>query len=107
MLLNTPLSEKPEIGANPFRPLKESRPDRISDGIRQLMTGVAAAFQGISGKYADYGLVVERSPLSRLMLDMYANQAIEQGLIERRPNYFQKISVTPKGLQYLNGREMI
>jgi len=107
VLLNAPLFEKPEIGANPFRPLKESRPDRTSDGIRQLMTDVAAAFQGISVKYASYASVVGRSPLSRLMLDMYANQAIEQGLIERHPNYFDKISVTTKGLQYLHERGMI
>lgn len=107
VLLNAPLFEKPAIGSNPFRPLKDNRPDRTSDGLCQLMTEVAGAFQGISEKYADYARVVDRSQLSRLMLDLYANQAIEQGLIERHPNYFSKIAVTPKGLQYLHERGMI
>lgn len=107
VLLDAPLFEKPEIGTNPFRPLEQSRPDRTSDGIRQLMTDVAVAFHGISSEYAEYGKIVEVSPLSRLMLDLYANQAIEQGLIRRHPNYFTKIAVTPEGLDYLHDRNII
>ena len=36
-LLNAPLYKKPEIGMNPFRPLNEARPDRTSDGVRQVI----------------------------------------------------------------------
>jgi len=107
VLLDAPLYKKPQIGANPFRPLKESRPDRTSDGIQQFMENVVAAFEGVSSEYTLYQKIVEQSHLSRLMLDMHANKAIEEGLVKRHPNYFSKIAVTPKGLTYLNDRGII
>ena len=45
-LLNAPLFEKPVIGRDPFQPLKRSRPDRTSDGVRQVMTDAAAGCYG-------------------------------------------------------------
>ena len=37
-LLNAPLYKKPEIGQSPFKPLTESKPDRTSDGVREVIT---------------------------------------------------------------------
>lgn len=39
-LLNTPLYEKPKIGENPFKPMESSRPDRASDGVKEVMRTV-------------------------------------------------------------------
>lgn len=106
-LLGAPLHEKPEIGSNPFQPMEESRPDRTSDGVRQVMNDIAAAFEGIGNEYVGYQKVVEVTQLSRLSLDLYVNSAIEKGLVRRAPRNFRLIAVTPNGLNYLNERGMI
>lgn len=106
-LLNAPLYEKPEIGTNPFRPMEESRPDRTSEGVRQVMSEIAAAFNEVSTQYVEYGRVLSTTELSRLTFDLYVNEAIDQGLIARMQGYFSRVIVTPKGLQYLADRQII
>lgn len=106
-LLDAPLFELPPIGSNPFKPMKESRPDRTSDGVRQAMSDIAIAFGDISEEYVEYSRVVERTELSRLTLDMYVNEAIDEGLLKRHSSYFTKIKLTPKGLKYLHDRNII
>jgi hypothetical protein len=106
-LLNAPLYEKPELGTNPFRPMGESRPDRTSEGVRQIMSDIAASFEGVASRHVDYARVLERTELSRLTFDLYANEAIEQGLIARMQGHFSRVIVTPKGLQYLADRQII
>jgi hypothetical protein len=106
-LLNAPLFEKPAIGANPFRPMEQSRPDRTSDGVRQVMIDVAGAYEGTHTEYLMYAKLVQQTSLSRLTLDIYVNQAIEQGLLEKSKRYQDAILVTQKGLQYLADRKFI
>ncbi len=106
-LLGAPLFDVPPIGTNPFKPMSESRPDRTSDGVRQVISDVAVAFSGTSREYVEYQKVVEHTELSRLTLDMYVGEAIDEGLLQRHPNSFESIKVTPKGLIYLHEREMI
>lgn len=106
-LLEAPLFELPPIGSNPLKPMKESRPDRTSDGVRQVMLDITNSYSGTSIEYVEYKIVVERTELSRLTLDMYVNEATDQGLLVRHSNYFTKIKVTPKGIKYLSDREII
>lgn len=106
-LLNAPLYEKPAIGTTPFRPMEQSRPDRTSDGVRQVMTDVAAAYEGTHEEYLPYAKLVKQTSLSRLTLDIYVNQAIEQGLLEKSKQYRATILITQKGLQYLADRKII
>ncbi|HRD65516.1 MAG TPA: hypothetical protein PKY50_05110 [Candidatus Competibacter sp.] len=105
-LLNAPLFEKPDIGSDPFRPMKQNRPDRTSDGVRQVMTDVAAAYEGTSEEYLSYDKLVKKTTLSRLTLDIYINQAIEEGLLDRSKTY-RAVVITKKGLQYLADRGII
>jgi hypothetical protein len=51
--------------------------------------------------------LVQQTSLSRLTLDIYVNQAIEQGLLEKSKRYQDAILVTQKGLQYLADRKFI
>jgi hypothetical protein len=106
-LLDAPLFVAPPIGTNPFKPMTESRPDRTSDGVRQVMSDIALAYTGTSSEYVEYKSVVERTELSRLTLDMYVSKAIDEELLKRHPNYFTKIKTTPKGLKYLRDRKII
>lgn len=100
-LLNAPLFEKPEIGSNPFRPLEQSRPDRTSEGVRQVVRDVVEVYKETAEEYVRYQRVVEVSPLSRVTLDYYAQIAIDRKLIARHPNYFTKVKLLPSGLEYV------
>lgn len=106
-LLDAPLFEKPTIGSNPFKPMKQSRPDRTSDGIRQVMTDLAAAYEGTYKEHLPYKKLVDKTQISRLALDFYVNHAIEQDLIQKSTKWQDSIVITPKGIQYLVDREII
>jgi hypothetical protein len=106
-LLNAPLFEKPPIGTNPFKPMEKSRPDRTSDGVRQIMSDVAAAYEGTHREFIQYDKLVKQTSLQRLTLDIYVNKAIEDGLLEKSKHFADAILVTPKGLQYLADRAII
>jgi len=43
-LLNAPLYEKPEIGKNLFVAMGSSKPDRTTDGLKEVMTAISNAF---------------------------------------------------------------
>lgn len=103
-LLNAPLYEKPEIGKNPFKALQESRPDRISDGVKEVMIGVAGAYAGREYDYIWFSDLIKEVSMHRLSLDKYLQNAIQQGLVSRND---QCIYITPKGRDYLEVNEVI
>jgi len=105
-LLRAPLFEKPEIGENPFGPIYLRRPDRTSDGVRQVMSDVAAGYEDTHEKYLSYATLKKQTPLSRLTLDFYVNQAIDEGLLEMSRHY-RAVEITPKGLAYLADKGII
>jgi len=98
-LLNAPLYEKPEIGKNPFRPLTEARPDRTSDGVKQIMTIVAKAYDNIKSEQINYNQVLHYSDIPRLKFDKYFTEAVNQGLLEK-DRYLSYVKFTTKGLSY-------
>ena len=71
------------------------------------MTDIAAAFEGTGNEYVEYKRIVKQTNLSRLTLDMYVNEAIEQELIYRHETFRGQIYVTPKGFRYLAERRII
>lgn len=97
-LLRAPLYEKPEIGKNPFRPLNEARPDRTSDGIRQVITIIARAYSTIKSERINYTQILRYSDISRLKFDKYFIEAVNQGLIEK--DMLSYVKFTGKGLSY-------
>lgn len=105
-LLDAPLFEKPEIGKNPFEPIEKRRPDRTSDGVRQIMTDVAAGYERTHEKYLLYATLKKQTTLSRLSLDLYVNQAIDEGLLQMSRHY-RAVEITPKGLAYLAEKGII
>lgn len=105
-LFDAPLFEKPKIGKNPFTPIEQRRPDRTSDGIRQIMADVAAGYEKTTDKHLSYKILKEQTSFSRMTLDFYINQAIKEGLLEMSKTY-RAVEITKKGLAYLIDKEII
>lgn len=104
VLLNAPLYVKPEIGKNPFRPLANARPDKISDGVRDVMTAVANSFDGLDRSYIYYSELVRNSNMRRLTLDKYFKEARDLGLLWLEEN---QIGITENGLTYLSNHGIV
>ena len=77
---NSPLYVKPEIGNNPFTPVEDIRPEKISNALKELMTIVIQDFEN-GADYSNYKEIIRRVGISRIMLDAIIQEAIEKGLI--------------------------
>ncbi len=98
-LLDSPLFEKPEIGINPFTPLKDSRPDRVSDGIKEVMIAVSNCYENWEFNSILKTAVIHQVTMHRLTLDRYIKQAVQQGLLATiRDN---RLMITDDGIEYL------
>lgn len=105
VLLNSPLYEKPEIGLNHFKPLEGSRPDRASDGLKELMKAISASYEGTSHKYIWFKSVVAKASMHRLTLDRYLHKAIKDGLMTWHTD--DTLIITDEGLNYLVAHDII
>ncbi len=104
-LLNAPLYEKPKIGENPFKPMEGARPDRISDGVKEVMKSVASCYEGRKYDYIWYESIIETVSMHRLTLDKYLRESVNQNLIVWRDN--DKLVITQKGISYLELHNII
>lgn len=104
-LLNSPLFEKPKIGENPFKPMDHSRPDRASDGVKEVMLTVAKCYERREYDYIWFKAIVKLVSMHRLTLDKYIQEAVKQGLIFWRTE--DTLSITSKGLSYLEAHNII
>lgn len=99
VFLNSPLYEKPPIGANPFKPLEGARPDRVSDGVKEVMKAVSKCYEGHARKYVIFNCIVKSVSMHRLTLDRYITNAVDQGLIKW---YGEKaLIISQDGVDYL------
>lgn len=104
-LLNTPLFEKPEIGNNPFKPLNESKPDRSSDGIKEVLIAIAKAFNESSDELIFLKSILKHTEMHRLTFDKYLSKAIDDKLIFK--DSIDRYKVTDKGIEYLISHRII
>jgi predicted transcriptional regulator len=104
-LLNSPLFEKPKIGENPFKPMEHSRPDRASDGVKEVMLTVAKCYERREYGYIWFKSIVKLASMHRLTLDKYIQEAVKQGLISWQTA--DTLSITAKGLSYLEAHNII
>lgn len=98
-LLNAPLYQKPEIGDAPFRPLDKVRPDKTADGVRDVMTDVAAAYDKSSYEYITFQSLLRTTKLRRFTLDKYLEEARAKNMITRVGDL---IYITDQGKSYLS-----
>lgn len=98
-LLNSPLFEKPAIGSNPFKPLEQSKPDRVSDGLKEAMKVISDAFNSTANQQVSIKDLMKYSSMHRLTLERYLNVAVKEGMLDR--NIIAQYAVTAKGIEYL------
>lgn len=98
-LLNAPLYEKPEVGANPFRPLQGAKPDRTADGLKAAMTAIANAFEKSPYQNLDVAQISGFTKIHRLKLERYLIEAASEGLV--KSNIIGQYIVTDDGYEYL------
>ncbi len=106
VLLNAPLYEKPDIGNSPFEPMNQSRPNRMSNGIRSVMSTISLCYNDSDAEYVRYWEVRKASEFPRLSMDKYIQECRNLGYLvksESGPN----VTITPKGVKYLEDEEII
>jgi hypothetical protein len=103
-LHNAPLYKKPEIGNNPFESIEKIRPEKTGDALPKLMALVVRDFEG-GRDYSNYGTIVARMSMSRIMLDMLIESALEQGLITQYED--RDLQLSSKGKFYAIEHKLI
>ncbi|MGJ8678235.1 MAG: toll/interleukin-1 receptor domain-containing protein [Akkermansiaceae bacterium] len=104
-LLNAPLFEKPLLGADPFKPLEDARPNRSADGIREVMTAFVASYDDTCLDYVKSYNILKKSKLRRLTFEKYLEETLAASLLVRYGEY--EISLTDKGVAYLNREHIV
>jgi len=106
-LLEAPLFEKPEIGANPFKPMENSGPDRTADGIKEIMKGVARCFNNTSVSYIKFYDLLGTLSMHRIAADKYLLDAKRSGLLTTVNGYPSRIQLTQEGREYLFEHQIV
>ena len=111
VLLDAPLYQKPEIGANHFQPMEGSRPNRTADGVREVMKTVADNFDRTHFEQVYMQDLVKGSSLRRLTLDKYLAEAVELGYVTISNQVVgmsgRAIRITDEGRRYLESTGIV
>ncbi|MDD4863370.1 MAG: toll/interleukin-1 receptor domain-containing protein [Alishewanella agri] len=104
-LHNAPLYEKPPVANNPFTPVADTPPNRTGDGVLKIMELAVAAFESTHVDYINYGKLVDSAQMSRIMFDLYVEEAKSEGLITQDSD--RDIRLTGKGKHYAIQHKLI
>lgn len=104
-LHNAPLYEKPPVANNPFVPVSQTPPNRTGDGVREVMKSIVSEFEGQAESYVFYSTLVAQTAMSRIVLDVYLEEARSLGLINRDSD--GDIVLTNKGKHYAIQHKLI
>lgn len=104
-LLNSPLYEKPKIGENSFKSMGYSRPNRISNGVKEIMIIVAKCYENRAENYIEFVSIVRETSIHRLTIEKYINVAINQKLLISEG--YEEFSITSIGINYLEINNII
>ncbi len=96
-LHNAPLFIKPPIGNIPFTPIAETQPQRSGDTLRELMKLVVHDFER-QQDYTSYSLLIQRTSISRVLLDIAIEDAVAEGLLTKDND--GDLYLTKKGKHY-------
>lgn len=104
-LHNAPLFEKPPVANNPFTPPSETPPNRIGDGVLMVMTLVVKLFERQVADYVIYAELLAQAKMSRIMFDLYVEQAKAENLITQDSD--KDLRLTTKGKHYAIQHKLI
>ncbi len=97
-LHGAPLFVKPPVGNNPFVSVRQSKPEPQVDTLKELMRAIVTMFENQSHDYMNYGQLVQSVGMSRLLLDIQIDEALQKGLLTQDPD--NDVYLTTKGKQY-------
>lgn len=102
-----PLYVAPPVSNNPFVPVADTPAEKIGDGVLAVMKVIVTLFESGSSSAIPYDYIVKRAAMSRIMLDIYMEQAIEQGLIRRHSGDRRFFILETKGKHYAIQHKLI
>ena len=104
-LHDSPLFEKPPVANNPFVPTVETPPNRVGDGVLQIMRIVVKEFENQAWDHINYGELLVDARMSRIMFDLYVEQAKTEGLLTQDGD--KDLRLTVKGKHYAVQHKLI
>lgn len=102
-----PLYVAPPVSNNPFVPVADTPAEKTGDGVLEVMKVIVALFESVSHSAISYDYIFRRAPMSRIMLDIYIHEAMDQGLISWTDKTHQYISLANKGKHYAVQHKLI
>ena len=103
----SPLYVAPPVSNNPFSPVEDTPAEKVGDGVLGVMKIVVDVFESNASKYIQYSHIFALAPMSRIMLDIYIQEAMEQGLIAWGDRAHQFITLQDKGKHYAVKHKLI
>jgi TIR domain len=103
-LHNAPLYEKPPITTSPF-PTKPNPAKPTNDGVMQVMRAAVRLFESTSASYLNYSDLLRNLEISRIMIDIYYQNCVAQGLLRRIDHSY--FSLTEAGKIFAIENELI
>ncbi len=77
-----PLYVAPPVSKNPFTPLSDTQVKKTGDGTLAVMKAIIAIFESRSDNLIPYESVLKRVAMSRIMADLYIEDAMRQDLVK-------------------------
>jgi len=95
-----PLYVAPPVSNNPFVPVADSPAEKTGSGVLEVMKIVVALFESDSSSSISYDHVFRRAQMSRIMLDLFIQEAMDQGLLRWSSTTRQFLMLESKGKHY-------
>ena len=102
-----PLYVAPPVSNNPFVPVANNPAEKTGDGVLEVMKIIVTLFESVSSKLIRYDEIFRRAPMSRIMLDIYIQEAMDQGLIVWSGASHQYFTLENKGKHYAIQHKLI
>lgn len=102
-----PLYVAPPVSNTPFVPVANTPVEKTGDGVLEVMKIIVSLFESTSSNLISYDGVFRRAPMSRIMLDIYIQEALDQGLIVWSSTTYQYFKLENKGKHYAVQHKLI
>ena len=102
-----PLYVAPPVSNNPFVPVADAPAEKTGDGVLEVMKIIVDLFESDSSSLISYDSIFRRAPMSRIMLDIYIREAMDQGLIVWSSKTHQYFTLENKGKHYAVQHKLI
>lgn len=95
-----PLYVAPPVSNNPFVPVADAPAEKTADGVLEVMGIIVNLFESGSSTLIPYDSIVRQAAMSRIILDIYMQEAIDQGLIAWGTRDLSFLRLENKGKHY-------